>query len=159
MSVAESITTTPLTGIGRQWAGPIPERSVATERPDAAAPEGDDQASFLRAMVRRLGGDGDAPEAGTHEGLVGVAARRLVSDAFLEPLLREARESSQPGGIFAPGAGEKRFGHLVDRAMADRIVDAHRFDVVEAVERSLLQRVTGEKSSEPITRLESGLTA
>ncbi|MDG2022814.1 MAG: hypothetical protein P8J59_12785, partial [Phycisphaerales bacterium] len=88
MSVAESITTTPLTGIGRQWAGPIPERSVATERPDAAAPEGDDQASFLRAMVRRLGGDGDAPEAGTHEGLVGVAARRLVSDAFLEPLLR-----------------------------------------------------------------------
>ena len=38
-------------------------------------------------------------------------------------------------------------------------LDAHRFDVVEAVERSLLQRVTGETSSEPITRLESGLTA
>jgi hypothetical protein len=39
------------------------------------------------------------------------------------------------------------------------VVDAHRFDVVEAVERSLLQRVTGETPTPPITRLESGLTA
>ena len=61
--------------------------------------------------------------------------------------------------MFAPGTGEKRFGHLVDRAMADRVVDAHRFDVVEAVERSLLQLVAGGTPPEPITRIETVLTA
>lgn len=159
MSAIEAISTNLPNGLGQQWAGPIAITSMSAERTPDVAPKGDDQASFLRAMVRRLGGDADAPDAGTHKGLVAVAARRLVSDAFVEPLLREARESSQPGGMFAPGAGEKRFGHLVDRAMADRVVDAHRFDVVEAVERSLLQRVTGETPTPPITRLESGLTA
>lgn len=159
MSAIQAIPTNPLMGLGQQWAGPIPGHSMTSERTGEVAPKDDDQASFLRAMVRRLGGDADAPESGTHKGLVAVAARRLVSDAFLEPLLREARESAQSGGMFAPGAGEKRFGHLVDRAMADRVVDAHRFDVVEAVERSLLQRVAGGTPPEPITRIESGLTA
>ena len=159
MSAIEAISSNLPKGFGQQWAGPISSQSMSLERTPEVAPKGDDQASFLRAMVRRLGGDADAPEAGTHKGLVAVAARRLVSDAFIEPLLREARESAQPGGMFAPGTGEKRFGHLVDRAMADRVVDAHRFDVVEAVERSLLQRVAGGTPPELITRIETGLTA
>jgi hypothetical protein len=143
MSITEtSITPSPV--VGGQWTGPLPANPGASpvDRIDrTAAPP--DQASFLRGMVRELGGDPDSAEASTREGIVAVAARRLVADAFVEPMLREAREAAQPTGIFAPGAGEKRFSHLVDRAMADRIVDGHRFGLVDALERSLQRQVTG----------------
>ena len=137
-----SMTAPP--AIGEQWTGPLPATFGAspagrTDRGEAAP----DQAAFLRGMVRELGGDPDSAEATTREGIVSVAARRLVADAFVEPMLREAREAAQPTGIFAPGAGEKRFSHLVDRAMADRIVDGHRFGLVDALERSLQRQVTG----------------
>jgi len=137
-----SMTAPP--AIGEQWIGPLPATFGAspagrTDRGEALP----DQAAFLRGMVRELGGDPDSAEATTREGIVSVAARRLVADAFVEPMLREAREAAQPTGIFAPGAGEKRFSHLVDRAMADRIVDGHRFGLVDALERSLQRQVTG----------------
>ncbi|MAD19784.1 MAG: hypothetical protein CMJ52_06125 [Planctomycetaceae bacterium] len=142
MSLIDPSATTP--PIGGQWTGPLPERAgrVTADRTDRTGSP-PDQAAFLRGMVRELGGDPDSPEASTREGIVSVAARRLVADAFVEPMLREAREASQPTGIFAPGAGEKRFSHLVDRAMADRIVDGHKFGLVEALERSLQRQVTG----------------
>ncbi|MCP4068511.1 MAG: hypothetical protein GY741_09540, partial [Phycisphaeraceae bacterium] len=133
MSGIDTSMTAPPT-IGEQWTGPLPATFGAspagrTDRGEAPP----DQAAFLRGMVRELGGDPDSAEATTREGIVSVAARRLVADAFVEPMLREAREAAQPTGIFAPGAGEKRFSHLVDRAMADRIVDGHRFGLVDAL--------------------------
>lgn len=159
MSVAETSMTVPAV-VGGQWAGPLPEKFG--ESPVDRAGNADDsldQAAFLRGMVRELGGDPDSPEASSREGIVAVAARRLVADAFVEPMLREAREAAQPTGIFAPGAGEKRFSHLVDRAMADRIVDGHRFGLVEALERSLQRQVTG--LAEPVAdaRLDSEIYA
>ncbi|MAH65674.1 MAG: hypothetical protein CMJ27_04685 [Phycisphaerae bacterium] len=143
MSIIEtSITPPPV--VGGQWTGPLPANPGAPPARGIDRTAGPpDQASFLRGMVRELGGDPDSAEASTREGIVAVAARRLVADAFVEPMLREAREAAQPTGIFAPGAGEKRFSHLVDRAMADRIVDGHRFGLVDALERSLQRQVTG----------------
>ena len=42
-----------------------------------------------------------------------AAARQLVGQAFLVPLLKEGRESTSAHGIFAPGAAEKRFGPII----------------------------------------------
>jgi hypothetical protein len=143
MSIVETSMTVPPV-VGEQWTGPLPAKLGASSTDGIGRGEEPiDQASFLRGMVRELGGDPDSAEASTREGIVSVAARRLVADAFVEPMLREAREAAQPTGIFAPGAGEKRFSHLVDRAMADRIVDGHRFGLVDALERSLQRQVTG----------------
>lgn len=143
MSIIDTSMTAPPV-VGGQWTGPLPAKLGSPPADRTVRNEGrPDQASFLRGMVRELGGDPDSAEGATREGIVSVAARRLVADAFVEPMLREAREAAQPTGIFAPGAGEKRFSHLVDRSMADRIVDGHNFGLVDALERSLQRQVTG----------------
>ena len=92
-------------------------------------------------MARRLGADPSDPKIGTAEGLARVGAERLISSAFLEPIIRDAREKSAPTGLFAPGTGEKRFGHLFDRAIADSIAASTEFTGVASMERRLLARI------------------
>ena len=105
------------------------------------APATEDQAGLLRRMAARLGADPTDPEIGTAEGLARVGAERLISSAFLEPIIRDAREKSAPTGLFAPGTGEKRFGHLFDRAIADSIAASTEFTGVASMERRLLERI------------------
>lgn len=105
------------------------------------APATEDQAGLLRRMAARLGADPTDPAIGTAEGLARVGAERLISSAFLEPIIRDAREKSAPTGLFAPGTGEKRFGHLFDRAIADSIAASTEFTGVASMERRLLERI------------------
>ena len=143
--------TSTIDTIGLQYTGRLPgepegarfaDRStpVAPDRRPDSSPAAD-QAAFLRRMAERLGADPTDPDAGTPEGLARVGAERLVSSAFLEPLVREARENAAPTGRFAPGVAEKRFGHLFDRAIADSIAGSRRFAAVATVERDLLERI------------------
>ena len=112
---------------------------VATVERDPEPPK--DQAAFLREMVRRLDPDGtDAPPE-TPEGLANLAAQRLVSTTFLEPLVREDREASAPTGRFAPGATETRFGHMLDQRFADSIAASPDFGPVASMERQLLTQI------------------
>ncbi len=137
--------------IGLQYTGRLPGEPGGTRSADRSNPAAaggrpdsnpaDDQAAFLRRMAERLGADPTDPDAGTPEGLARVGAERLVSSAFLEPLVREARENAAPTGRFAPGVAEKRFGHLFDRAIADSIAGSRRFAAVATVERDLLERI------------------
>jgi len=137
--------------VAAQWTGPMPGAASARRHPgtdprtgagtDADA-TGTDQASFLREMVRRL--DGDATTAETPEDLAGLAARRLVAATFVEPIVREARENSASTGRFAPGVAEQRFGHLMDRSLADAIVSQPGFAGVASLERRLLDRIERE---------------
>jgi hypothetical protein len=100
MSIVETSMTVPPV-VGEQWTGPLPAKLGASSTDGIGRGEEPiDQAAFLRGMVRELGGDPDSAEASTREGIVSVAARRLVADAFVEPMLREAREAAQPTGIF-----------------------------------------------------------
>ncbi len=100
-----------------------------------------DQASFLREMVRRLDPTASGPELETPEGLANLGAQRLVSTAFLEPLVRDARESSAPTGRFSPGTSETRFGHMLDRRFADAIAATPDFGPVASMERHLLTQI------------------
>ncbi len=100
-----------------------------------------DQAAFLREMVRRLDPDGESVAVETPEALANLAAQRLVSTTFLEPLVREAREATAPTGRFAPGATETRFGHMLDQRFADSIAASPDFAPVASMERSLLTQI------------------
>ena len=143
--------TSTIDTIGLQYTGRLPgtpdgARVSNPSSPTAAgrsseSTSANDQAAFLRRMAQRLGADPTDPDAGTPEGLARIGAERLVSSAFLEPLVREARENAAPTGRFAPGVAEKRFGHLFDRAIADSIAGSKRFAAVATLERDLLDRI------------------
>ena len=125
------------------------------EIPEITGPREDqDQAAFLRTLVRRLGGDpGTSDESASQaaDRLASTGSQRMMSDAFLLPLLKNAREDSAPEGIFAPGPGERRFGSMLDQAIADRILESNNFPVADALEdklRASFHRVAGlQKSS------------
>jgi len=61
------------------------------------------------------------------------AANELVASTFIVPMLSKLRETSLAEGPFAPGTAEKRFGPMLDEKLADRIVEASNFDIVEAI--------------------------
>lgn len=129
-----------------QWTGDLP---AAPSRIDATIPSGeDDQARFLREMVRRL--DGKPGVEDTAEDLAGLAAQRLVSTTFVEPIVRDARENSAPTGRFAPGTAEQRFGHLMDRTLADAIVSQPGFAGVASLERRLLDQIERQLAANPV---------
>ena len=71
-----------------------------------------------------------------------AAARQLVGQAFLVPLLKEVRESTSAQGMFAPGAAEKRFGPIVDHQMADALMTRLDLDVVTNVRQYMLNKKT-----------------
>ena len=100
---------------------------------------GEDRNTFLREMVRRL--DGDPDRADTPEDLAAIAAQRLLSATFVEPIVREARENHSASGLFAPGVAEQRFGHLMDRRTADAVVGQDGFAGVQQLERQLLDSI------------------
>ncbi len=128
----------------------IPTSDPQTALPEIPEPREDqDQAAFLRTLVRRLGGDaGTADESAAQaaDRLATTGAKRMMADAFLLPLLKDARESSSPEGIFAPGPGERRFGSMLDQAIADRVLESNSFPVAQALEdklRASFHRVAG----------------
>ena len=71
-----------------------------------------------------------------------AAARQLVGQAFLVPLLKEVRESTSAHGIFSPGVAEKRFGPIVDHQMADALMSRLDLDVVTNVRQHMLNKET-----------------
>lgn len=70
-------------------------------------------------------------------------SRKLVAEAFIAPLLAKIREDNKAAAPFGPTSAEKRFGPMFDRAIADAMTRPDRFPMVEAVERSILQRMNG----------------
>jgi Rod binding domain-containing protein len=112
--------------------------------------------AVFRNMIRQLGGDpGPVNQTRSQlaDRLAETGAKRMMADAFLVPLLKEVRESTQPQGIFAPGTGEKRFGMMLDQAIADQILDSKNFPLGDALVEKLrmsFQRVAdvGSKSEE-----------
>ena len=71
-----------------------------------------------------------------------AAARQLVGQAFLVPLLKEVRESTSAQGMFAPGAAEKRFGPILDHQLADALMTRLDLDVVTNVRQYMLNKET-----------------
>lgn len=65
------------------------------------------------------------------------AAEDFTSIAFVEPLLKQLRESNDAATPFAPGPGERQFGDILDQIMARQLTRASRFPLVDRLEADL----------------------
>jgi Rod binding domain-containing protein len=68
------------------------------------------------------------------------AAEQFVAVTFVEPILKQLRETSQAAPPFAPTQGEKQFRALLDAKFAHQIVRASRFPLVDRLAGDLLRR-------------------
>ena len=127
----------------------ITEIPTALPEPPTVRATAQSGATVFRGLIRQLGGEpGPAQQSAPElaDRLAETGARRMMADAFLVPLLKDLRETTAPEGIFAPGAGEKRFGTMHDQAIADRILDSNNFPVADALVEKLrasFQRIVG----------------
>jgi len=74
------------------------------------------------------------------------AAEQLVSTAFIKPALEMLREGNQAPPPWGPGPGEKQFGPLLDQRIADEVVSAAGYPLVDRVAASLDRTRAGEPS-------------
>ena len=71
------------------------------------------------------------------------AAEQLVAISFIQPVLSSLRESNMAADPFGPGDAERRFGPMWDAAIAQRIVKARGFGLVDAVARGVRREGDG----------------
>lgn len=79
------------------------------------------------------------------------AAEQFVALTFVQPLLKQLRESNSAAAPFAPGEGEKQFQGLIDADIAQRMVSRSNFPLVDRLTSDLLKaraRLTGEPQTE-----------
>jgi hypothetical protein len=106
----------------------------------------DDQRSFAAVLGRTgVGPLGSGPSlrkassrAGSAPEKAREAAEQLVAIGLVQPVLKELRESNRASPPFAPSQGERQFRALLDAELAQRIVRAARFPLVERLARELL---------------------
>lgn len=91
---------------------------------------------FAATLSRARRDNHRTPEQETRE-----AAEGLVSAAFLQPLLKRFRESSQAAPPFGPGKGEQTMRTMLDQAWADQMVRHGDWKLVDRVEERMLQRL------------------
>ncbi len=62
------------------------------------------------------------------------AAEQFVASSLVIPILATLRENTfNASGPFAPNLAEKRFGPVFDQHVADRVVQAANFPIVESI--------------------------
>ncbi len=62
-------------------------------------------------------------------------AEKLTASALIAPVLAQLRENSTAAPPFGPTMAEKRFGPIQDAIVADRLVQASNFPIVDAIAR------------------------
>jgi Rod binding domain-containing protein len=68
------------------------------------------------------------------------AAEDFVSQAFVQPMLKQLRESNDAWGPFAPGTGEKQMRSLADAQLARNLVKASNWPLVEQIRRNVMKQ-------------------
>lgn len=90
-----------------------------------------------------------AAREGNPQELAYEAAVRLVSDAFIKPMLAQMRSSSNMMKPFAAGDAEKTFRPMLDGELSDRIARSGSFDLVQATQKSLLSKAFHQQAAPP----------
>jgi Rod binding domain-containing protein len=79
-----------------------------------------------------------------------TAAEGLVSTTFIEPILKQVRESNTAPPPFGPSRAEKQFSSLLDTKLADEIVHAANFPLVDRIASQLLRNMPQVQNEVPI---------
>ncbi|MFI4898535.1 MAG: hypothetical protein ACIARR_11995 [Phycisphaerales bacterium JB059] len=109
---------------------------ASAHAPELSLPGGrlaDAQETFARALNRARG---EAPES--REARAQEAAEELVAITFVQPILAQLRETNNAAAPFGPTPAEKQFGSLQDARLAQDIVRASRFPLVDRLARNML---------------------
>jgi Rod binding domain-containing protein len=125
-----------ISSLARSW--PI---DAAARNPGADPRLSEAQRSFAGVLARAAREPSATPESAARE-----SAEQLVSVAFVQPMLKLVRDTNRAAPPWAPTPGEKMFGGLADAELAQRLVHASRFPIVERLTRDLLARVGGERA-------------
>lgn len=72
-----------------------------------------------------------------------AAAQQFVAISLVQPLLSQLRASNAASGVFAPSHGEKQFQAMHDAQIAERIVKASNFGIVDKLAEQLMKRIRG----------------
>ena len=104
----------------------------------AIAPQAERQREFAAILSRRIDRPGAA--AGSPEQQASEAARQLVSMTLVQPLLKQLRETSQAAPPFAPTSAERQFRAMADAQLAQDIVKASHFPLVDVLARQMLAK-------------------
>jgi Rod binding domain-containing protein len=96
------------------------------------------QESFASVLGRAQGSAAAAPMSDAQRAR--EAAEQLVTQTFVAPMLKQLRETNQAAAPFAPTQAEKQFRALTDADLAQRIVRAARFPLVDRLAQDLLKR-------------------
>jgi len=95
------------------------------------------QTSFRQVLGQ---GGGEGASGITAEQRAVSTAEQLVAVALVQPLLAQMRESSNAAPPFAPTQAEKQIRALQDASVAQQIVHASRFPMVDRLARGMLDR-------------------
>jgi len=103
--------------------------------------QADRQREFAAILSKRVERPGS--ELATPEDQAKDAARQLVSIALVQPLLAQLRETSQAAPPFAPTSAERQFRAMSDAQLAQDIVKAGNFPLIDVLARQMLARNEG----------------
>ncbi len=103
--------------------------------------QADRQREFAAILSRRVERPG--AERGTAREQAEDAARQLVSITLVQPLLAQLRETSQAAPPFAPSSAERQFRAMSDAQLAQSIVKAANFPLVDQLARQMLAKLEG----------------
>ncbi len=95
-------------------------------------------ASVLGRAGPSRGGD-STPESKARE-----AAAQFVAITFVQPVLKQVRESNRAAPPFGPSEGERGFRAMLDADLAQRIVQRSDWPLVDRLATDLLKRREGE---------------
>lgn len=87
---------------------------------------------------------GVSAEPGSERARVRIEARKLVAEAFIAPMLAKIRSDNKAAAPFGPTQAEKRFGPMIDSAIADSMTRPDRFPLVKAIERSVMGKLSAQ---------------
>jgi Rod binding domain-containing protein len=97
--------------------------------------EEDTRNSFASVLGKTQQRDGEDPATKARQ-----TAESFVSITFIQPLLKQLRESNHTPAPFGPSEGEKQFQGLMDAELAQRVVKAAHFPLVERITGDLMKR-------------------
>lgn len=131
-------STAPLTSAGAGFAalarGPAAGENAIT---------GDVRSDFAGLLARSQSANSASPEQRARDG-----AQQFVAIAFVQPILAQLRQTNSAAPPFAPSAAERQFQSLFDGQIAQQIVRASHFPLVDRIASDLLKR-TSEPTAGP----------
>ncbi len=115
--------------------------------PHQASADVDSQTEFAAIMgvqnrVRHAGA-GDAAENAKK------VAEEFVAKVFLEPMLKQVRESNQTPPPFGPGPGEKQFASMMDAQRALDLVRSASWPIVDRLAADMTRNQTASERAVP----------